>query len=145
MGARDEFIRQIQDESTHFRDMVAGMDEHSFEEKRNDQHWGYREVAAHLTGRQGEFAARIKQATEGRLPGGDVDLGWNEAFIEHARGKRRDQVLRELDDGVAHVVEAVRAAPAALFEEGAAGAALCRQDVEQFREHAQMVQQLQGA
>jgi hypothetical protein len=146
MMAKTQLIEDIQDQAREFKDLVSSANEEEFEAKRFDGRWGYREVMAHLTGWQGQLAAGLRKATEQpgteMPPPGQPDMEWNDIFAEHARGKQRDQVLQEFDDGVSTFVSTAIDAPEDLFHEGRIGDRLAREDLARFRQHIDMVKRM---
>jgi hypothetical protein len=145
MSSKEQLISEIEARAGQFKDLVSGLDEEEFEAKRIEGRWGYRELVSHLTGWQGQLAAGMKQATGTASaavePAPGAMLSWNDAFADHARGKRREQVLQEFDAGIATLVAACRDAPEDLFAAGCIGERIAREDLERFDQHIGLAQE----
>lgn len=106
MTTRAQLIAELDEAYGEFRTAADGLDEHHFEKKWLDGHWGVREIVAHVAGWLGQLGAGMermsrgeKPAVEGERPWTDVDA-WNAVFARHAMGKRQDEVLHELEQAL---------------------------------------------
>jgi hypothetical protein len=142
---RDEAYRDLDDAFADFCAACDGLDEHEFEEKWLDGRWGVREIAAHLTGWHGQFAASFERLARGE-PLNSAD-DWHEidelnhTFAEHTKGKQKQQVMFELSQAVDSLRTSAGKVPDELFQEGKIGRKLFEAaGTRHFREHADMVQ-----
>ncbi|HUF52822.1 MAG TPA: ClbS/DfsB family four-helix bundle protein [Dehalococcoidia bacterium] len=132
--AHDEFVSTVKD-----------LDERRFEEKWLDGRWGAREIAAHHTGWLGQLAGGMERMSRGEKPSEPgVDWSdphpWNEMFAERAKGKRQDQVLRELGKGLQSFIESARKLPEDRFEEGRSAHKMFEgAGIAHFHESAEMI------
>lgn len=149
MGETDMRARLIRELETAYEEFLAaieGMGESNFEKKWLDRKWGVREIAAHIAGWLGQLGAGLERMSRGEKPSGphdwsDVDR-WNATFAEHARGKRRHEVLHELDHAMAAFKKAALLLPEERYGEGkTANRFFDAAGISHFREHARMIRE----
>ncbi len=149
--SRDDLLAEFDQSYGDFRAVLERLDEAEFEKIWLDGRWRVREITAHVTGWLGQMSAGMdrmargeRPSQEGETPWTEVD-NWNETFAQHARGKRKGQILRELEAGANAFKESALKLPEDRFGEGktanrifeAAGAP-------HFREHAEMIREWQS-
>lgn len=149
--SRKDLLAEFDASYRDFRSVLDQLDEAHFEKIWLDGRWRVREITAHVTGWLGQMSAGMdrmargeRPSQEGETPWAEVD-NWNETFAEHARGKRKDQILRELEAGANAFKESALKLSEDRFGEGktanrifeAAGAP-------HFREHAEMIREWQS-
>jgi hypothetical protein len=147
-ASRNELLAEFDSSYNEFRSVLEEVEEGDFEKVWLDGRWRVREIAAHVTGWLGQLSAGMdrmsrgeKPSQEGEVPWTEIDR-WNDVFAEHAQGKRKEQVLRELEAGANAFKESAMKVPEDRFGEGktvnrmfeAAGAP-------HFREHAEMIRE----
>lgn len=143
---RDRLIQELEAAYAEFLATLEGMSERQFEEKWLDAKWGAREIAAHLAGWLGQLGAGLERMGRGEKPSGNHDWSdidqWNTTFADHARGKRRHEVLHELDHALAAFKEAALLLPEDRFGEGkTANRLFDAAGIAHFREHAEMIRE----
>jgi hypothetical protein len=144
--SRQDLLDKFNESFGNFRSVLEDIDEPDFEKIWLDGRWRVREIAAHVTGWLGQMSAGMdrmargeRPSQEGETPWAEVD-NWNDTFADHARGKRKDQIIRELEAGANAFRESAMKLPEDRFGEGktanrmfeAAGAP-------HLREHAEMI------
>lgn len=151
MPSRDELIRELDNAYNEFRSTVEDLEERVFERKWLDNRWGVREIVAHLTGWHGQLSKGLERMARGEkaTPEGedwtDFD-SYNATFAEHAKGKRRDEVLSELDAAVNAFKQSAMKLPEERFTEGRTAAALFNAaGISHFKEHTEMVRSWRNA
>src|SRR5205809_157594 len=124
MRMRDELIRKLDDAYHDFRSAIDGLDEPQFEKKWLDGSWGAREITAHLTGWLGQLSAGLERMGRGERPQveGEEDWSnndaWNAKFADHAKGKRHDQIISELEHGIVAFKTSAMLVPEERYGEG---------------------------
>src|SRR5512144_3136253 len=106
MSTREELIQQLDAAYQDFRSVVSGLNERQFDNKWLDGRWGVREITAHITGWLGQLASGLERMSRGEKPAPEgVDWSapdpWNARFADHARGKKHEQILHELEHALA--------------------------------------------
>lgn len=143
---RDHLIRELDTAYEDFLAALEGMGERNFETKWLDGKWGVREIAAHLAGWLGQLGAGLERMSRGEKPSGPHDWSdanaWNATFAEHARGKRRHEVLHELNHAMAAFKKAALLLPEDRYGEGKTANRLFHgAGITHFREHTEMVKE----
>lgn len=151
MGRKEQLISELNAAYARFLDTIADLDERSFEEKWLDGRWGVREIAAHHTGWLGQLAGGMERMSRGERPTPEgVDWSdpqpWNDKFAEHARGKRKQQVLDELDHALNSFKAAAEKLPEERFEEGkTVDTMFDGAGITHFKDSAEMVREWRAA
>lgn len=147
---RQQLLDDLDQAYREFRSLVGDLEEQQFERKWIDNRWGVREVAAHIAGWHGKLGAGLERMQRGErpVPEGenweDVD-GMNAVFAEHAKGKRRQEILEQLDDAVRHFKDAAMRLPEDRFREGkTARRMMDLAGISHFREHSEMIRNWRG-
>lgn len=147
---RQQLLGELDQAYREFRSLVEDLDEQQFERKWIDNRWGMREVAAHIAGWHGKLGAGLERMQRGErpVPEGenweDVD-GMNAIFAEHAKGKRRAEILAELDDAVRHFKDAAMRLSEDRLQEGKTGRRMVDlAGITHFREHSEMIRKWRG-
>jgi hypothetical protein len=125
--------------------VLEDLEEHEFEKIRLDGRWRVREIVAHCTGWLGQFAAgmqrmaRDEKPNTHEIPWTDVDR-WNDIFADRAQGKRKGEVLHELDQALLSFKEAAALLPESRFADGKTVTKMFDlAGVAHFNEHADMI------
>jgi hypothetical protein len=146
-GRKHEYVSALDSAYSDFLSQLEDLDERAFDTKWIDGRWGVREVAAHFAGWHGQFAGGLERIGRGEPARSettdwrDVD-GLNRTFAEHAKGKRKEEVLLELDQAVRKFKNAAAKLPEELFEEQGIVAGMFRNaGFEHMREHTAMVRE----
>jgi len=147
MPTRDDLIRDLDDSYQDYRAAVAGLNEKQFEKKWLDGQWGAREITAHITGWMGRMGAALEQMARGEKP--DLNgIEWTESeelnatFAQHARGKRHEQTLHELEHAIESFRKSALKLPDERFEEGRTTPRLFEVGcIEHFKEHAGVIRE----
>lgn len=146
MKMQDRLVQELDAAYGEFLAALEGMGERNFDKKWLDGKWGAREIAAHLAGWLGQLGAGLERMSRDERPSGshdwsDVDA-WNATFADHARGKRRHEILHELDHAVTAFKRAARLLPEDRYGEGkTADRFFDAAGITHFREHAQMIRE----
>ncbi|MDO8586958.1 MAG: hypothetical protein Q7T82_07945 [Armatimonadota bacterium] len=83
--------------------------------------------------------ARDEEPNTHEIPWTEVDR-WNEIFADRAQGKRKGEVLHELDQALLSFKEAAALLPEARFADGKTAAKMVDlAGVAHFKEHADMI------
>jgi len=143
MTTKQELLDKFDAAYKEFHSEIEGLDEREFGYKWLDNRWGVREIAAHLAGWHGKLASGFERMSRGEKPvpeGEDWSdtQSYNDTFAAHAKGKKRDQVLLELNDAVSSFKAAAQRLPADRFGEGKTANKMFV-GIDHFREHAEMV------
>jgi hypothetical protein len=147
MHTKRDLVRQLDEAHREFRSLVDGLDERTFDTKWLDGRWAVREVVAHLTGWHGKLASGLERMARGERPvpeGEDWSdtQPFNDTFAEHAKGKRHDQVLAELDAAVESFKRAAEHLPDDRFGEGkTANRMFDGAGIGHFREHGAVIRE----
>jgi hypothetical protein len=149
MTTRDTLIQQLDAAYEDYRSAIDGLGEHEFEKKWLDNAWGAREITAHITGWLGQLGAGLERMSRGERPQPEGEMSWtdegdawNAKFAEHAKGKKHDQVLHELESGMDSFKKAAMLVPEDRYGEGKTtnrifdGAGIVH-----FKEHADMIRE----
>ncbi len=144
MSERDRLIEDLDRAYEEFLEAVEGLGERDFEKKWLDGKWGAREITAHLAGWLGQLGAGLERMSRGEKPSGDHDWSnvdvWNETFAEHAKGKRRHEVLHELGHALAAFKKAALLVLDDRYGEGkTANKLFDAAGIAHFREHAAVI------
>ncbi len=147
---RQLLLAELDQAHQEFRSLVEDLDELQFERKWIDKRWGVREIAAHIAGWHGKLGAGLERMQRGErpVPEGEnwehVD-GMNAVFAEHAKGKRKAEILEELDDAVRHFKEAAMRLPEDRFQEGKTARRMVDlAGIGHFGEHNEMIRNWRG-
>lgn len=141
---RNDLIEELDQAHKEFLAAIEGLGEHRFDNKSLDGKWGVREITAHLAGWLGQLGAGLERMSRGEKPSGphdwsDVDA-WNAKFAEHAKGKRRHEVLHELDHALTAFKRAARKLSEDRYGEGkTANRLFDAAGIAHFRQHAAMI------
>jgi hypothetical protein len=145
MSEKEPLIESLDLAYRDFRSVLEGVEDHDFEKIWLDGRWRVREIAAHCAGWLGQFAAGMQRMSRGEkpsthdIPWTEVDR-WNEIFAEHAQGKRKDEVLHELEKAFASFKAAATQLPEDRFEEGKTVSKMFDlAGISHFKEHAEMI------
>jgi hypothetical protein len=148
---RQEFLSNLDDAHREFVSAVEDLDEQTFDKKWLDNRWGVREIAAHITGWHGQFSGGLERLHRGEhvrsesTDWRDVD-GLNETFASHAKGKRKAEVLLELDRAVDSFKSAAESLSDDQFDdEGIVAGMFRKAGYEHFGEHTEMVRDWLGS
>lgn len=150
MTSRDELIQRLDAAYQDYRSAVEGLDEHHFEEKWLDGQWGAREITAHITGWLGQLSGGLERMSRGEKPQPEgVDWSdsdrWNATFASHAKGKKHEQILQELEHGMDSFKKAALMLPEDRYGEGkTANRLFDGAGIVHFKEHADMVRDRRG-
>jgi hypothetical protein len=145
--SRDQLISELDSAYAEFCSAVEGMSEEQFQRKFMDDEWGAKEIVAHITGWHGELGSGLERMARGERPvpegeNWDNPDPYNKVFAEHATGKTKEQVLRELEASVQHFKEAAMKLPEERFADGKTGYKLFQgAGIEHFREHLADIRQ----
>jgi hypothetical protein len=149
MTTRDELIQKLDAAYQDYRSAIDGLTEPEFEKKWLDSAWGAREITAHITGWLGQLGAGLERMSRGERPQveGEMDWTaqgneWNARFAEHAMGKKHDQVIHELESGIASFKKAAMMLPEDRYGEGkTANRIFDGAGIVHFKEHADMIRE----
>ena len=147
MSTRDDLIQQLDAAYADYHSVVAGLTEKQFENKWLDGQWGVREITAHITGWLGQLASGLERMSRGEKPAPEgVDWSdsdsWNARFADHARGKKHEQILHELEHGLASFKAAALKLSEDRYGEGkTANRLFDGAGIVHFKEHADMVRE----
>lgn len=147
---KDELLAELDAAHSELVAEVEPMSEREFDEKWLERRWGAREIAAHITGWHGQFSSCFERMArdEPLNAPGDEWAGLqslNDTFASHAKGKRKDEVLYELERAVEHFKNAAGKLPDEAFEEGrVANELVQRAGIRHFRQHTNMVHSRQA-
>jgi hypothetical protein len=147
---KQECLSNVDRAYQEFLGLVEDMDESTFSTKWLDNRWGCREIAAHIAGWHGQFSGGLERLHRGESVRSDttdwrdVD-GLNETFASHAKGKRKPEVLLELNRAVDSFKQAAEKLDEDQFnDEGIVAGMFRKAGYEHFGEHTQMVRDWLG-
>ncbi len=147
MYRRAELLQQLDEAYGDFREAIAGLNERQFEMKWLDRRWGVREIAAHITGWLGQLGAGLERMSRGEKPQpegtdwSDVDR-WNSTFAGHARGKRHDRILHELEHALDSFKQSAMKLPEDRYAEGkTANRLFDAAGIGHFKLHTEMIRE----
>jgi len=146
MAKQDNLASELDAAHREFLAVLSGLGELQFEKKWLDGRWGAREISAHIAGWLGQLGAGMERMSrgerperEGELPWTEVDT-WNEVFASHAKGKRRHQILEELNHALDSFKQSAAKLPEERFEAGKTAEKMFDvAGISHFREHAEMI------
>jgi hypothetical protein len=148
---KQEFMWNLDHAHQAFVRAVDDLDEQAFDRKWLDNRWGVREIAAHITGWHGQFSGGLERLHRGEAVRSesadwrDVD-GLNETFAAHAKGKRKAEVLLELDCAVDSFKKAAAHLDEDQFGDEELVAGMFRKaGYEHFGEHTEMIRDWLGS
>lgn len=147
MTMRNELIERLEAAYQDYRSTIEPLDEHRFEEKWLDGRWGAREITAHITGWLGTLAGGLERMSRGEKPQPEGENwlapdSYNATFGEHAKGKKRDQILHELESGMESFKKAAMMLPEERYGEGkTANRIFDGAGIEHFKEHADVIRE----
>lgn len=149
MSERERLIEELGIAYREFASNLDGLGERNFDHKWLDDQRGIREIAAHLAGWLGQRAAGLERMSRGEEPSGPHDWSkvdeWNATFADHAKGKRRHEVMHELDHALGAFKKAALLLPDDRYGEGkTANRLFDAAGISHFREHAQMISEWRG-
>ena len=151
MTSRDELIQRLDAAYQDYRSAVQGLAEPQFEQKWLDGQWGAREITAHLTGWLGQLGGGLERMSRGEKPQPEgVDWTadgerWNATFASHAKGKKHEQILDEMEHGMNAFKTAAMMVPEDRYGEGkTANRVLDGAGIVHFKEHADMIRDWRG-
>jgi len=145
MTSRDELIQRLDTAYEDYRSTIEDLNEPQFDKKWLDGQWGAREITAHITGWLGTLAGGLERMSRGERPapeGQDWSAPdpYNATFAEHAKGKKHDQILDELEHGMEAFKKAAMMLPEDRYGEGkTANRIFDGAGIVHFKEHAAMV------
>jgi Protein of unknown function (DUF1706) len=145
---RQDLLAEFDDSYREFRSVLDDVAEPDFEKIWLDGRWRVREITAHVSGWLGQLGAGMERmargerpSKEGERPWTDVDE-WNEVFAGHAQGKRKEQVLHELESAANSFKAAAMKVPEERFGEGkTANQMFAAAGAPHFQEHAEMIRE----
>ena len=147
MPSKEELLRELDLSYNDFLSAVSTIGEPEFFVKWLDGRWGVREIVAHHTGWLGQFAGGINRVTRGdelrpsdRVDWHEIDT-WNETFMEHAKGKSRDQIMHELRQAKTSFEEAVNGLPDGKVRDETLQKIANAAGIRHFREHAALIRE----
>jgi hypothetical protein len=145
MTTRDELIQRLDAAYQDYRSAVEGLGEPHFDKKWLDGQWGAREITAHITGWLGTLAGGLERMSRGEKPQPEGE-NWlapdpyNATFAAHAKGKRYDQILDELEHGMESFKKAAMMVPEERYGDGkTANRIFDGAGIEHFAEHAAVI------
>jgi hypothetical protein len=145
MTTRDELIQRLDSAYEDYRSAIEDLGEPQFDKKWLDGKWGVREITAHITGWLGQLSAGLERMSRGERPAPEGE-DWtqpdpyNAKFAEHAKGKKYDQILHELESGMESFKKAAMKVPEERYGEGkTANRIFDGAGIEHFKEHADMI------
>ena len=145
MTTRVELIQRLDAAYQDYRSTIDGLNEAQFDNKWLDGQWGAREITAHITGWLGTLAGGLERMGRGEKPAPDgedwtVPDPYNAKFAEHAKGKKHDQILLELENGMESFKKAAMKVPEDRYGEGkTANRIFDGAGIEHFAEHAAVI------
>ena len=147
MTTRDQLMQQLDAAYQDYRSAIDDLGEPEFEKKWLDNSWGAREITAHITGWLGQLGAGLERMSRGERPQAEGDMdwtsegdAWNAKFAEHAKGKKQDQVLHELESGMDSFKKAAMLLPEDRYGEGKTASRIFDgAGILHFKEHAEMI------
>jgi len=145
MTSRDELIQRLDAAYEDYRSTIEDLNEPQFDKKWLDGQWGAREITAHITGWLGTLAGGLERMSRGERPAPEgqdwsVPDPYNATFAEHAKGKKHDQILDELEHGMEAFKKAAMMLPDDRYGEGkTANRIFDGAGIVHFKEHADMV------
>ncbi len=145
MTSRDELIQRLDAVYEDYRSTIEDLNEPQFDKKWLDGQWGAREITAHITGWLGTLAGGLERMSRGERPAPEgqdwsVPDPYNATFAEHAKGKKHDQILDELEHGMEAFKKAAMMLPDDRYGEGkTANRIFDGAGIVHFKEHADMV------
>jgi hypothetical protein len=151
VSTKQQLLNDLDEAYRGFLSAVEGLDEIAFERKWLDGRWGVREIVAHHTGWLGQLGGGLERMSRGEKPmpeGVDwMDVQhWNDTFAHHAMGKRRHEVLYELEQALQAFKEAADKVPEERFGEGKTASGMFDgAGIAHFRESAEMVRRWRQA
>ena len=145
MSEKERLFESLDVAYRDFRSVLEEVEDHEFEKIWLDGRWRVREIVAHCAGWLGQFAAgmqrmaRAEKPSTHEIPWTEVDR-WNETFANHAQGKRKAEVLHELDRALLSFKEAAARLPEDRFADGKTAAKMFDLGgIAHFKEHADMI------
>jgi hypothetical protein len=148
VASKQELLAELDRSYEEFRSVAEAVDDGDFEKVWLDGRWRVREITAHLTGWLGQLGAGMERMARGERPTQEEETPWtevdkwNDVFADHAQGKRKDQVLAELQHAVDSFKEAAAKLPEERFGEGkTANQMFDLAGISHFREHAEMIRE----
>jgi hypothetical protein len=151
MASRNDLVVELNAAHQDYLEAISGLEEPAFEEKWLDKRWGVREISAHIAGWLGQLGAGMERMSrgerpqpEGELPWTEVDK-WNEVFARHAKGKRHQQILDELDHALDSFRQSAAKLPEERFEPGKTAVRMFDlAGIAHFREHVAVIRAWRG-
>jgi Protein of unknown function (DUF1706) len=147
-GSRDDLLKEFDDSYNEFRTVLEDVDDGDFEKVWLDGRWRVREITAHVTGWLGQLGAGMERMARGERPSQDGETPWtevdtwNDVFADHAQGKRKEQVLKELEAAASSFKVAAMKLPDERFGEGKTATQMFQAaGAPHFREHAEMIRE----
>ena len=147
MTTKQAMVASLDEAYKGFLDVVQELSNDQFHHKFVDDNWGVKEIVAHLAGWHGELGGGLERMSRGERPtpeGTDWSdpQPFNDVYAEHARGKRKEQVLEELAAAVTHFKEAAMKVPDERYGEGKTVNKMFEgAGIEHFNEHAEQVRE----
>lgn len=147
MSTKQQLLQELDAAYNDFLSTFADLDEHEFDTKWLDSKWGVREIVAHITGWLGQLGGGLERMSRGEKPTPEgvnwTDTQpWNEIFAQHVMGKRKEQVLDELERALNAFKDAAARVPDDRFGEGkTANRMFDGAGIEHMREHAAMIRE----
>lgn len=144
MAAKDELLRQAENEYDGFKGAVNGLHDSEMS-RRWLGSWGVHEIVAHVIGWHHEMVPALQRLGRGEppYPDGTYDDfdGWNARFVEARRGHlSADALLRELDASHRELLTTASKLPEEHFAEGKAAPGLLNGvTTAHYREHAEQI------
>jgi len=145
MSEKERLIESLDLAYRDFRSVLEQVEDYEFLKVWLGGRWRVREIAAHCTGWLGQFAAGMQRMARGEkpetheIPWTEVDR-WNEIFAGHAQGKRKAEVLHELNQALGSFKEAAVRLPEDRFTEAKTGPKMFDlAGITHFKEHGDMI------
>jgi hypothetical protein len=149
--SRESLVAELEESFSEFRSTLDSISEPEFEKIFLDGKWRVREIAAHVAGWLGQFAGGMERMARGEKPSShdlawtEVDR-WNDVFADHAQGKRKPEIIHELDQAFASFKQAAAKLPDDRFGEGKTVSRFFDLGgISHFREHTEMIRAWSGA
>lgn len=145
MISRDQLIQSLDAAYEDYRSAINGLGEPQFDKKWLDGQWGAREITAHITGWLGLLGGGLERMSRGERPAPEgedwtVPDPYNATFAKHAKGKKHDQIVHELESAMESFKKAAMKVPEERYVEGKTAHLIFNgAGIEHFKEHAEVI------
>ena len=148
MGAKQELVRQAEQEYEGLKGAIAGLDETQMSAVWLGS-WGVREIVAHISGWHDEMVPALERLARGEAayPAGAYDDfdGWNARFVEARKGVGARDLVHALDASHRELLSAASRLSDEHFAEGKPAAGLVDGvTAGHYREHAEQIRRWRG-